>query len=505
MAIKKFEQVKLSPQVRKDAPTSVDTSERIKNIEDMVDFTDTVENFTEELKSSSTTKKITMPKSDQERFNINKEDIISEIDYGTTHIYILKDGRRLIYKKDENNNLILYQIYKINALGKTESIKFYDTEGNEKMTIEYEYDKNGKLISTKKTDNFKKTTVVTKYESNQITETTTDADGKVLRVTTKKLNVRGLVEGETVEDFYYNEKGEKIMSTSIDTKTGKESTSFYNEQGEVLMTFPYNLIGEDSAIKETGYDGFYDYSDRTRLGKKITEVLTPKEIEEINNRINQNVDSAGRGTGAGVAAALTTLITELQNKGIMLPYFLGGEHMDVTAGINPEWGEEATIPNASGRKRISADCTGIIAWAMETAGINCPPTDLGINQEAENNGEIVKTEEDLKENPIKPGTILACPDHDILVVNTYTDAEGQEHLVCAQSKGGGINGETGAKANDDGDSYGGIVLTDYTYTIDGTITDSKGNTGIGIKIDTAYYHICERGGCMLWQQIQLNH
>ncbi len=480
MPIKKIEQIKItSPRIRKDISESADTNESSRIIQGINE----ADNFlTEELEEIVLTQKISIPESDQEKFNIHEEDIISEKEYATAHTYVLKDGRTITYKKDENNNLTLYQVYKTNQLAKIEKNEIYDEQGNITTVTTYEYDIDGHLISTQTINKVNNTTQITEYNKETITETTTAADGKVLRVGIKELNENGVDVKETVEDYYYNEQGQKIMTTSVDKKTGKKSTNFYNEQGEVQMTFPFDILGEDSAIKETGYDGLYDYSDRTRLGQQITEALTPQEIEEINQKINQNVNSAGRGTGEGVAAALTTLITEFQNKGIMLPYFAGGEH-EPEAGINPEWGKYEADASAN-RFHKSGDCTGIIAWAMETGGIECPDN---VAYEAEQYGHMVPTAESLEKNPIKPGTILAfgvgLEGHDILVVNTYTDDAGQKHLVCAQSKGGGVDN---ANANADGDSSGGVVLTDYTYTIAGDVKDSLGNTGVGIKINTTY-------------------
>ncbi len=213
--------------------------------------------------------------------------------------------------------------------------------------------------------------------------------------------------------------------------------------------------------EEVQKGNYFDYSDTTRLSDRLSDVLSPKEIKEINDKIKENVDYAGRGTGAGAAAAATTLIMELKKRGIVLPYYYGGGHSNRTTGVDKEWGKDVSAAAAGTeyREKWSMDCSGFVCWAMCTAGIDETPKLASSYYDASKK---------IPFSEASPGDLLVKSDHVVMVIDSYPDKDGEIHLICAEA-----TGDFATEANYDSDKYsnkvkpdyeGGVILNDYTAT-----------------------------------------
>ena len=116
-----------------------------------------------------------------------------------------------------------------------------------------------------------------------------------------------------------------------------------------------------------------DVTSTKEINKQITSLLSNQQISEINNYIISNVDKAGYGTGAGVAAAGQSLIAALYQKGYYLPYYYGGGHASgIKIGVDSNWGRSAFDSWKSynlGHDRLiySYDCSGFVSWSIKNA------------------------------------------------------------------------------------------------------------------------------------------
>lgn len=110
--------------------------------------------------------------------------------------------------------------------------------------------------------------------------------------------------------------------------------------------------------------------------KVLNRSLTTSEMENLNDYINSEVDKAGYGTGAGVAAAGQALTYWLENQGYYLQYFWGGGHggygdsNTTFVGANPNWGKTGYNNGVSTGPYFGMDCSGFVSWAIRTA---CSP------------------------------------------------------------------------------------------------------------------------------------
>lgn len=150
-----------------------------------------------------------------------------------------------------------------------------------------------------------------------------------------------------------------------------------------------------------------------------------------------------------------TLITELKKRGIMLPYYFGGGHADFELGVNGNLGSDVNITGGQKRYKKSFDCSGFVRWCIEVAGIECPST--GADGYISYGNSIYSYEE------LKAGSLLANSEHVVMVVDKYTDKDGNNHIICAESTG---DYAKEAKYNPEeyigvpADYEGGVILTD---------------------------------------------
>ena len=102
---------------------------------------------------------------------------------------------------------------------------------------------------------------------------------------------------------------------------------FYGDEGASLAS-----INSASTTCTSRYNGDFDPLETYTLShnglKVLDRTLTSAELEDLNNYINDEVDKAGYGTGAGVAAAGQALVYWLEQQGYYLQYRWGGGHFN---------------------------------------------------------------------------------------------------------------------------------------------------------------------------------
>ena len=170
-------------------------------------------------------------------------------------------------------------------------------------------------------------------------------------------------------------------------------------------------------------------------------------IEQLNTTIASNVNSAGFGTRAGVVAAATTLIGEMNNYGVRLPYVWGGGHGAISNGANPNWGNNSGL-----------DCSGFVSWALYNGGFNFRAVTSGSFSSF---GNVVSLSSVTA--VLQPGDLLWRPSngsstgHIVLVVSVDT---ARDKYICAEAN----SSSTGIifKERDFGASgYKGIKMDSY--------------------------------------------
>ena len=102
----------------------------------------------------------------------------------------------------------------------------------------------------------------------------------------------------------------------------------------------------------------------------LNRTLSSTEQTQLSNYINTEINKAGFGTGAGVAAAGQALAYWLEQKGYYLQYYWGGGHYSAPddegrfIGVNPNWGSSEYGCDHYGRCYWGMDCSGFVSWAI---------------------------------------------------------------------------------------------------------------------------------------------
>lgn len=182
----------------------------------------------------------------------------------------------------------------------------------------------------------------------------------------------------------------------------------------------------------------------------LNRTLNQSEIIDLNNYINSEVDNAGYGTGAAVAAAGQSLTYWLEQKGYYLQYYWGGGHggygdkKDTFIGANPNWGSTAFGKDEKGRQYLGFDCSGFVSWAIRTA---CNPKYGSTTTNFKRGGKDHEREINIKD--AKPGDLMITDGHIRLVVKNNNDGS----VIVAESAGGETSGLVFTKRKDDSSYY----------------------------------------------------
>lgn len=181
--------------------------------------------------------------------------------------------------------------------------------------------------------------------------------------------------------------------------------------------------------------------------KILNRTLKDSEISNLESYINNEVDKAGYGTGAAVAAAGQSLVYGLEQMGYYLGYCWGGDRSSV--GVGKNWGAASSNCNSSRNVHpyYGMDCSGFVSWAIRNGCTNSfgGPT----TYEMEYGPHI-----DVKE--AKPGDIMLDTDsHVRLVVKNNEDGT----VITAESGGSAGDLHFSKHGNESGYNY--IDMSDF--------------------------------------------
>ena len=104
--------------------------------------------------------------------------------------------------------------------------------------------------------------------------------------------------------------------------------------------------------------------------KILSSPLSSSQVTDLNSYINTEVDKAGYGTGAGVAAAGQSLVYGLEQLGYYLGYCWGGDRTSV--GVGTKWGTKSSGCNSPDNvhQYYGMDCSGFVSWAIRNGCTN---------------------------------------------------------------------------------------------------------------------------------------
>ena len=264
----------------------------------------------------------------------------------------------------------------------------------------------------------------------------------------------------------------------------KGKTIIHNVYGSTYTFYSFpsknsNPFGStNGSVKETASSG-----GTVNLGKisldmtktlKMDKSKTAKQmlgseaaVKELNNKIKNNVDAYGRGTGNGVAAAAITLLNGFKAKGYRLGYVYGGigHPTTVRVGVDPN-------------KSNVMDCSAFVSWAIRNGGCKKFKTSLS-------SGQFPPLGKKVAAKDAKPGDVYATSGHVALVVKndngkpTYAEAK-------APSIGIVFSGHTGRRVRE-GAIYS---MTDY-YNKN---CDPQAPTASGVDPESSCMNEPESGG-----------
>ena len=221
--------------------------------------------------------------------------------------------------------------------------------------------------------------------------------------------------------------------------TDEDQTAYANWQVEKNMAGArLKIFGLEYNEGPTTYTpGDYQHLSTYTLNHEglsvLNRTLNQSEIADLNNYINLEVDNAGYGTGAAVAAAGQSLTYWLEQKGYYLQYYWGGGHggygdnKSNFVGVNPNWGSSSFGADEKNRPYLGMDCSGFVSWAIRTA---CSPSYGTHSSSTMNHGPTIS----LK--AAKPGDLMLTKGHVRLVVKNNNDGS----VIVAESAGGDTSG-----------------------------------------------------------------
>ena len=171
-----------------------------------------------------------------------------------------------------------------------------------------------------------------------------------------------------------------------------------------------------------GNGSFQTLSTYTMLGAGLTKLnraLSSSEKENIESYINSEVDKAGYGTGAAVAAAGQALTHGLEQigPGYKLGYYWAGGHGDTTIGFKSTWGTNRGYVYTEHGKATGPeegmDCSGFVSWAIRN----------GCNSEfsAQVSGTFEGYGSSVALSNAKSGDVITNSGHIILILKNNGD------------------------------------------------------------------------------------
>lgn len=234
---------------------------------------------------------------------------------------------------------------------------------------------------------------------------------------------------------------------------------FYGDDGVILAS-----INGATTNCTSSFNGDFSPLETYNLSHAGLDVLnrglTESEMENLNNYIISEVDKAGYGTGAGVAAAGQALTYWLEQQGYYLSYYWGGGQgvgSNTFVGANPNWGTNAYGTDYNGRNPrpyFGMDCSGFTSWAVRNA---CKPSFgsimAGYWYELNDVNYISLSE-------AKPGDMLDGNGHVQLVLKNNGDGS----VIVAEEAGGNTSGLVFSLVNSSNAGYKYVVDMSEWYS-----------------------------------------
>ena len=145
---------------------------------------------------------------------------------------------------------------------------------------------------------------------------------------------------------------------------------FYGKDSPYQWTLGSSSSTSIGNCDNGGFSALTSYNYGGKGLTKLNRALSSTEKENIESYINSEVDKAGYGTGAAVAAAGQALTHGLEqiSPGYKLGYYWAGGHSDTTIGFKSTWGTNQGYSytekgNATGPEE-GMDCSGFVSWAI---------------------------------------------------------------------------------------------------------------------------------------------
>lgn len=238
-------------------------------------------------------------------------------------------------------------------------------------------------------------------------------------------------------------------ATTADDQTAYAKWQVKNNMGSIRKTI-FGLEFDDgpcTGTSSTSFDTLSSYNLNHNNLTVLDKKLSSSQVADLNDYIDSEVDKAGYGTGAGVAAAGQALTYWLEKQGYYLQYRWGGGHGSNFVGVNPNWGSNDFGCDSKGRCYNGMDCSGFVSWAIRTA---CS-VDYGS-----------KTTYDMKHGPsisvekAQPGDLML---NSVSHVRLVLKNNGDGTVIVAEESGG--NGGLIFSQQSTSSGYSFIDMSDY--------------------------------------------
>ena len=200
----------------------------------------------------------------------------------------------------------------------------------------------------------------------------------------------------------------------------KEILEFFYGQDSTYKATLASTNGSTSEICTGGNLQTLDHYTLYHEGLDVlNHPLSDSELEDLNSYIVNEVNKAGHGSSAAVAAAGQGLIYWLEmNKKAYLGYYWAGGHGfggdDSLMGGNPEWGSTKYGADKRGRQYYGMDCSGFVSWSTRQ-GCN-PGFGADVSGGWDTRGTALSS---LAE--AEPGDVLSNDGHVMLIVKNNGD------------------------------------------------------------------------------------
>lgn len=236
---------------------------------------------------------------------------------------------------------------------------------------------------------------------------------------------------KSILEYFYGDEGASLSATS-----GSSSNC-----GGTLTTLDHYTLGHEGL-------------------QILNRTLNRSEISNLESFINSEVDRAGYGTGAGVAAAGQSLVYGLEQMGYYLGYCWGGDRSSI--GVSADWGAASSSCNSPSNTHLyyGMDCSGFVSWAIRNGCSDAFTSATTYDMDYGPHIDVTQA---------KPGDIMLDTDsHVRLVVKNNGDGT----VITAES--GGSAGDLNFSVHGNESRYNYIDMTDFYK---GTCKDTNPATG----------------------------